>query len=118
MAQHHRSQEHAGEAACRLDFPEVVHAEGPDSQWSTATGYFPVRKSAAESDLVKSYFEKDLNYKRRLTSCRTARASQDCWLEPIRTIMQDAIVAVITGKQAPKEALDQAAQKANDVLSQ
>lgn len=89
------------------------------ARWAVQTGYLPVRKSAANSDVVKQAFDKDPNYKKAFDLLQYAKGEPTvpAW-EAVRTTMQDAEVAVITGKMTPKQALDDAVNKANDALAQ
>ncbi len=93
-------------------------AKEQTARWGVETGYFPVRKAAAESDIVKAQFVKDPRYQKAFEYLPYGKGEPRlaAW-EPIRGYMQDAITAVITGKLSPKDALDQAAQKANEALA-
>jgi multiple sugar transport system substrate-binding protein len=89
------------------------------ARWSIATGYFPVRKSAADSTTIKDQFTKDPNYKKAFDFLQYAKGEPTVagW-DPVRSAIQDAETAVVTGKAAPQAALDDAAKKAAEALNQ
>jgi multiple sugar transport system substrate-binding protein len=91
------------------------------AQWSVATGYLPVRKTAAESDVVKAQFDKLPAYKVAVTEIQqygrpetSVRGTQDT-----RTFIQDAMTqAIADPSQDPKKLLDDAVAKGNQALQQ
>ncbi|HEY8599531.1 MAG TPA: ABC transporter substrate-binding protein [Thermomicrobiales bacterium] len=91
------------------------------AQWSTATGYLPVRKSSAETQTVKDQFAKLPAYQVAVTEIQqygrpetSVKGTQDT-----RTFIQDAWTAIIGDPKAdPKKLLDDAAQKGNEALQQ
>ena len=91
------------------------------AQWSTATGYLPVRKSSAETQVVKDQFTKLPAYQVAVTEVQqyakpetSVRGTQDT-----RTFIQDAWTAIVGApRQDPKKLLDDAVQKGNEALKQ
>jgi ABC-type glycerol-3-phosphate transport system substrate-binding protein len=92
-----------------------------NADWSTNTGYLPIRKSAANLPVVQAQFEKLPAYKVAVNEIQqygrpetTIKGTQDT-----RTFIQDAMTAAIndTGRR-PKEILDEAVQKGNEALKQ
>ncbi|HEU5328163.1 MAG: ABC transporter substrate-binding protein [Thermomicrobiales bacterium] len=89
------------------------------AQWSVATGYLPVRKTAADSDVVKAQFDKLPAYKVAVTEIQqygrpetSVRGTQDT-----RTFIQDAMTqAIADPSQDAKKLLDDAAAKGNQAL--
>lgn len=89
------------------------------AKWSVLTGYFPMRKSAAESDGVKKQMESLPVYKKAFDFLPYAKSEPNvaAW-EAIRAVMADAVTGVATGKLTPQQALDDAHKKANEALAQ
>ena len=91
------------------------------AQWSTATGYLPVRKSSAETQVVKDQFTKLPAYQVAVNEVQqyarpetSVKGTQDT-----RTFIADAWTAIIGDPKAdPKKLLDDAVQKANEALKQ
>lgn len=91
------------------------------AQWSTATGYLPVRKSSAQTQTVKDQFTKLPAYQVAVTEIQqygrpetSVKGTQDT-----RTFIQDAWTAIIGDPKAdPKKLLDDAVKKANEALLQ
>jgi len=91
------------------------------AQWSTATGYLPVRKSSADQANVKAQFQALPPYQTAVTQIQqygrpetSVKGTQDT-----RTFIQDAMTAIIGDPtQDPKKLLDDAAQKGNEALNQ
>lgn len=90
-----------------------------NAEWSTATGYLPVRKSAADTALVKQQFDALPPYKVAVTEIQqygrpetSVKGTQDT-----RKFIEDAIVAAIGNpNQDPKQILDDAVKKGNTAL--
>jgi len=91
------------------------------AQWSTATGYLPVRKSSAETQAVKDQFAKLPAYQVAVNEIQqygrpetSVKGTQDT-----RNFIVDAWTAIIGDPKAdPKKLLDDAVQKGNDALLQ
>ncbi|MDE3112626.1 MAG: ABC transporter substrate-binding protein [Chloroflexota bacterium] len=86
--------------------------------WSLASGYMPLRTSAKNSTEFKAAAEKDPRLLIPLDAATGAVGSPKSPDFPkIQGPLGDAITAAILGKSTPKAALDDAAKKANDILS-
>ncbi len=90
------------------------------AKWSIASSYMPVRKSAAnDAALKQSWATSDPQAKQAFDLNGTsvpepnARGQQD-----IRTVLEDAMTKVITGKATPEDALKEAATKSNQILKE
>ncbi len=92
-----------------------------NADWSVASGYLPIRKSAANTDVVKQQFEKLPAYRVAVNEIQqygrpetTVKGTQDT-----RKFIEDAMVAAINDPSTnPKAFLDDAVQKGNDALRQ
>jgi len=93
----------------------------PNAEWSVATGYLPIRQSAANTDVVKQQFEKLPAYKVAATEIQqygrpetTVKGTQDT-----RAFIENAVVEAINNpNKSPKEILDDAVAKGNQALKQ
>ena len=87
--------------------------------WAVKSGYMPIRKSAAESADVKALWARDPQAKQAFDLTPHARPEPNitAW-QDIRTLLQDALTAVTTGKLTAKAALDQAATQANKLIDE
>ncbi len=91
------------------------------AQWSTATGYLPVRKSSAETQIVKDRFMTLPAYKVAVTEIQqysrgetSVKGTQDT-----RNFIQDAWTAIVGDPTLdPQKLLDEAVQKGNEALKQ
>lgn len=92
-----------------------------NADWSSFTGYLPIRKSTLDTTAVKTQFEKLPAYKVAVTEIQqygkpetTVKGTQDT-----RTFIQDAMTAAVsdTGTK-PKDLLDEAVRKGNEALKQ
>lgn len=95
--------------------PEVT------ADWATSSGYMPVRRSAANSDVVKKKIEQFPAYGVALnTIVPTAKAEESVpGSQDTRPFIEDAWVAAITDlSKSPKDLLADAAQKAQKALKQ
>jgi len=88
------------------------------AKWSAMTGYFPMRKSAAQSDVVQKQMADLPVYKKAFDFLPYAKSEPNIssW-EAIRNIITDAITAVVTGKMTPQAALDDAQKKAESAMA-
>lgn len=89
------------------------------ARWSLRTNYMPVRRSAIDSTLLQVYLRQNPEVRSGLDSLAFAKVEPAVaeWQE-IRDIIQDAAEQAILGKKTPKQALDEAAVKANRLLAQ
>jgi ABC-type glycerol-3-phosphate transport system substrate-binding protein len=90
-----------------------------DVQWSITSSYMPIRKSSAEHPTLKAYWEQsDPQGKQAFDLAKTARPEPNIrGTEDVRTVMQDALQAVMEGKQSSKSALEEATRQANQLLA-
>lgn len=89
------------------------------TRWSLRTFYMPVRRSGRESTLMQVYLRNNPEHRAGLDSLAFAQTEPNIaeWNE-IRDIIRDAVEAALLGKATPKQALDDAAAKANRLLAQ
>ena len=92
-------------------------------QWHKGTGYFPTVNSAVKALLDEGWFSKDQNFLTAflqiLSGRRDTAAVKGVRLGPfveIREIERSAIEKAVSGVLTPKQALDEAAQKADQLL--
>ena len=85
--------------------------------WALATGYVPMRKSAAESPAMQAYFERWPHNRVAFDSLTFARAEPSLagW-QTVRGLIEHAVTAVVTGMQTPEQAARELTAKANAVL--
>lgn len=94
-------------------------------QWHKGTGYFPTVNSAVKALLDEGWFSKDQNFLTAflqiLSGRRDTAAAAGVRLGPfveIRELERAAIEKAVSGVMSPKAALDEAAQKANQLLEE
>jgi len=89
------------------------------ARWSLRTYYMPVRRSALNSTLMQVYLRQNPEQRAGIDTVLLARTEPNIaeW-EEIRTIVEQAVEQAIVGKTPPKQALDAAAAKANQLLTQ
>lgn len=105
------------DAACRviqfLTQPENV------AQWSIDTGYVASRKSAYDTQLMKDFTAKKPQYLVTRDQLQYAQAEISTHQGgQVQKILGDAVQAALTGKQSAKDALTEAQDKADKLLSQ
>lgn len=88
-------------------------------EWAIKSGYMPTRKSAADAPALKQYWQEMPQSKQAFDLTKYARPEPNitAW-QDIRTILENALTAVITGKATAKAALDDAASKANQLIQE
>ena len=92
-----------------------------NADWSTFTGYLPIRKTTLNSDAVKKQFDAFPAYKATVTEVQqygkpetTVKGTQDT-----RTFIENAMVAAISDpNKSAKDIANEAAQKGNEALKQ
>lgn len=89
------------------------------TRWSLKTFYMPVRRSGRDSTLMRVFLRDNPEVRAGLDSLEFAKTEPSMaeWQE-IRDIISEAVEAALLGKLSPKDALDQAAAKANRLLAQ
>jgi ABC-type glycerol-3-phosphate transport system substrate-binding protein len=87
--------------------------------WAIKSSYMPLRKSAADNADLKALWASNPQSKQAfdLTPYAKPEPNITAW-QDIRTILQDALTAVTTGKQTAKQALDEAAKQANKLIDE
>lgn len=93
-------------------------------QWHKGTGYFPTVNTAVQSLMTEGWFTKDQNYLTAflqvLSGRRDTAAATGVRMGPfvqIREIERTAIEKAVSGDLSPKAALNEAANKADQLLS-
>ena len=88
------------------------------AEWAVKSSYMPVRKSAADTDTLKTAWQKDVQGKQAFDQIGTSipepnvRGQQD-----IRTVIEDMLNAVVAGKVTDiSKAVKDAGAKANQIL--
>jgi len=88
------------------------------AQWSLASGYMPVRKSALDTDVMKKAIAEDPRRAvaiQELDFVHPWQPNIAAWTEVDRDLT-DAITASLLGKSTPADALNQAAKKGDSAL--
>jgi len=89
------------------------------AKWAMTTNYFPVRKSAAESEEMKAYFIDNPQYEKAFGFLDYAKTEPTvAGYQDVRDAIGEAITAVITGVNTPEEAMDTLITTANEILSE
>ncbi len=86
--------------------------------WSVQSHYLPLRRSALDHQIMKHEFAQDPRQRVALDSLEYAHPMPDnvaAWVR-IDPVLTDAITKAVTGLQAPKDALQEAAARANTIL--
>lgn len=88
-------------------------------KWSIASSYMPIRKSAADTADLKALWAKNPQAKNAfdLIGYSYPEPNVPGW-QDTRNYIADAMTAVVSGKSAPKAALDEAAAKANKIIAE
>ena len=102
----------------------IKYTVSPEVQakWASVTGYFPVTKAANEEDVLKETYDEfpqmltavEVNNKTPAEPAMSGPLSDDG--EQFRSIIEAAQEKVYEGED-PKKALDEAAEKINDLLN-
>jgi len=88
------------------------------ARWAITTGYFPVRRSAAQSEEMLAHFSENPLYAKAFSFLPYAKTEPTIagW-QMVRDAMEVAIVAVISGESTPEEACDQAIAVAEEAVA-
>lgn len=86
--------------------------------WSVQSHYLPLRRSALDTQIMKHLFAEDPRQRAALDSLEYAHPMPDNVANWVRVdpVLADAITKAITGLQAPRAALEEAAGQANTIL--
>jgi sn-glycerol 3-phosphate transport system substrate-binding protein len=89
------------------------------ARWSLMTSYMPVRQSARASTLMQVYLRNNPEHRPGLDSLAFARIDPSIaeW-EEVRGIVADAVEQALLARKPVRQALDEANEKANRLLSQ
>ncbi len=106
------------EQAAAWKYIKFITGTTGTTRWSLRTFYMPVRRSAHESTLMQVYLRSNPEHRAGLDSLAFAQPEPNMaeWFE-IRDIIKAAVEAALLGKATPKQALDDAATKANRLLA-
>lgn len=89
------------------------------TQWSLESGYVPTRYSVTESDAWKDYVEESPQANTAIEQLGYAQPELTGHQSgQLQKIMDDAIQAAVTGQSSPEDALSNAQQQADSILSQ
>jgi ABC-type glycerol-3-phosphate transport system substrate-binding protein len=88
-------------------------------RWAVASSYMPTRRSVIDSPEMKAHWEAEPQAKQAFDLTPYARPEPNitAW-QDIRTMLQDALTAVVTGKATAKAAVDGAATEANRLIDE
>jgi len=88
-------------------------------KWSITSAYMPIRKSAAQNADLIAYWAKDPIAKQSfdIVPYSVPEPNIPGW-QDTRTILENAWQSVISGMMTPQQAMDDAAAKANKVISE
>lgn len=89
------------------------------ARWAITTGYFPVRRSAAQSEEMLAHFSENPLYAKAFSFLPYAKTEPTIagW-QMVRDAMEEASVAVISGESGPEEACDEAIAVAEEAVSE
>lgn len=96
----------------------VKYYTSPEIQaaWGLASNYFPVRASAAESDVIQTEFANNVPYKTAFDLLKYGVAEPPVpGYDPVRAEMANAMVAIVGGADV-KSTLDALNETANSIL--
>ncbi len=114
------------------DFMSYMTQADPQITWHTGTGYFPVLASLQDSPTpeLSSFWDENPNFVTAIEQLATTNTVNDDGsvnyavlggragpFPEVRRIVTEAYSAVLDGGATPQEALDEAAEKANQALS-
>jgi ABC-type glycerol-3-phosphate transport system substrate-binding protein len=87
--------------------------------WSIKSGYMPLRRSAADQPDLKAYWDAEPQARQafQLTPHAVPEPTIPAW-HPIRELLQNALSAVLAQKQPGRQAVEEAAAKANKLLDE
>lgn len=91
------------------------------ADWATTTNYFPVRRSAAESEPMEIYFDEDPRYAHAFSFLQEydikTEPNNAAW-NAVRNMIADAETAVINGTKTPEEAAADLVEEANTAFAE
>ncbi len=116
------------ENAAAWEFMKFMAEPAQQSAWHQGSGYFPVRTDVTESDEIQSFWAENSNFATAFEQLATTETEIDGNpnyavlggragpFPAIRRLIVEAYSRVLDDGISPQEALDEAAQKANEEL--
>ena len=111
-------------------FMEFMSEEEQQSTWHTSTGYFPVRSALQENEELQAFWDENPNFLTAIEQLADTRTTLDDGstnyavlgglagpFPAIRNIIIDAYSRVLDDGLSAQEALDEAAERANQELA-
>jgi sn-glycerol 3-phosphate transport system substrate-binding protein len=112
------------ELLAALKLLKYISRDGPQMKWHKNIGYFPVRKTAMEKLKSEGWFDANPNFLTAFNQLldspstnNTAGALMGTFPE-VRALNETAIQKVYAGDMTVKQALDEAAAKADDTMKE
>lgn len=100
-----------------LKFIKFMTSPENSAKWSMKTGYIGISKDAYKTDALKKYVHSFPAAKVAKEQLEFATAEFSTYQTGrVRKVLDDAIQAVLTGKKSPKQALDEAQNRATRLL--
>ena len=89
------------------------------ADWSIASGYMPLRRSAADSQKLRELWQKSPQAEQafRLSSQARTEPNIGAW-QDIREVLQNALSAVLAQRATARAALEDAARRANKLIQE
>ena len=106
------------------DFIKWMAEPAQQIKWHKNTGYFPVTNSAIEELMYNGYFSEHPNYLTALNQLLLAeqnRANQGALIgsfPELRDLVETAVEKTLNEELTPQQALNEAAEKANEILQE
>ncbi|HUF38682.1 MAG TPA: ABC transporter substrate-binding protein [Anaerolineales bacterium] len=120
----------AAENAAAWEFMKFMAAEDQQVTWHTGTGYFPVRIDISGNAEMQSFWDENPNFVTAIEQLETTKTTLDDGspnyavlggragpFPAIRRLVVEAYSRVLDDGLSPQEALDEAAEKANQELA-
>jgi sn-glycerol 3-phosphate transport system substrate-binding protein len=117
------------EQAASWEFMKFMAAPEQQVTWHTGTGYFPVRSDLMDNPELETFWEENPNFRTAIEQLSTTETMMDGSpnyavlggragpFPAIRRIVVETYSRVLDDGLTPQEALDEAAEKANQELS-
>ena len=120
VLQGHKPAEYKGVAA----FFNYLSSAEVQADWHQFTGYLPITTAAYELSKKQGFYDKnpgtDVSIKQMTLKAPTANSKGLRFGNFVqgRTVIEEELEAVFSGKKEPKAALDEAVKRGNDILRQ
>jgi len=99
------------------EFMKWITEKEQTIKFSQQTGYLPVRKSAVESPEMQKFFAEKPQFKVAVDQLQYAQPRPAApGYKELQEVIMNEIQSAILGKESPKDALNKAAEKANQLL--